>query len=408
MKKSVLVFFIVIVVLLLGVISLQVISIKTFHKKPELKQGWTEVETKEYANKLISKGLKREGAEVLAKYCRSAHLDNTERAQACFRLGKIYLELFEYEKALSAFYKAEMLDKDGEFIAEMNSMIVEALENLGMSSQAKYEMQSRVAVDKASVSAGVPIARIGKDFILQSDIDKELNSMPGWMRERFDDPAEKDKFVQEFISREVLYRKAKRLGLDRSAEMREAVELFKKQRAVQTLIEKEIGDKIDVDADDIETFYKANMKNYTEPEGVKVSYVSFSHDEGAEVALKKIETGEVEDISEWISEGMKTLPGIGEAESVIATLLLKETGDVTDPLKIGDSFYIFKINDKRAVAQKSFDEVKSQVQFELQMKEQEKLMHKLLKDVIEEQEVEIYKTADNDKVSDAKNDEKAE
>lgn len=393
MRKSVLFFFILITVLLAAVLGVQISQMKSSDSdKASDASASDEMKlVKEHAERLIAKGLKAEGAEELARYIESLPVRNKETANACFRLGKTYMDIYNYEEALRYFFKAEIIDPEADFKEEMNELIVNCLERLGMSTQAKYELEARSSLGPvAPEKVGVPIARVGKDIILQSDVDKELESMPEWMRERFKAPEEKAKFVQEFVSREVLYRKARRLGYGKTPEAREAIEKYRKQFAVEQLLKDEIESKIDLKKEDIELYYKANKEKYLTPESISVKYVSFEDENGKDAALAKLKDGGDDTEATDITKGAKTIPGIGEAESAVSTLFMKNKGEVSDALKIGEKFYLFEITEKQAAEQRPFSEVERQIEFELRMQKQQDLMQDLMKNVLEEQEVEIY------------------
>jgi len=74
----------------------------------------------DYANKLLSKGLKNEAAEAYEEYISSAVLHPQEESLLLYKLGSIYMELYRYEKALKSFYKAEMLQPQAPFNEEMD------------------------------------------------------------------------------------------------------------------------------------------------------------------------------------------------------------------------------------------------------------------------------------------------
>jgi len=124
------------------------------------------------------------------------------------------------------------------------------------------------------------------------------------------------------VATEVLYEKAKRLGIDKKAEIREALENTKKQLMVQHYLN-------------------------TEPARIKVRYVEFKEDSETEEALKELKETRGTEVQGWIRRGQSYISGIGEAKAAIEKLFLKEKGKYSDPLKIKDRFYIFSIEDKQ-------------------------------------------------------------
>ncbi len=351
---------------------------------------WGDKERLDYANTLLAKGLTREAGEAFEEYISFAKSDKKELAKACYRLGSIYMDLFEYERALKNFYKAEMMDKEGEFHDEMNRKIVEALERIGMTSQAKYELGSRASLGGSLKKEGRVLARIGNKEITENQIDRALAMLPQWMRMRYEKDEERRNFIREYVAKEALLEKALRLGIDKTPETRESVEELKKQVVIEQFLKKEMEEKLKIDPSDRELYFKANIDKYSEPAGIRISFVTFENEQEEDSAYEALEKGEGERIKEWIRENQSYLTGVGEAKDVISALFLKDKGETAGPFKIGESFYLFSVNEKKREKKKSYDEVKKQVEYEYAAMKQQEITNALLKEVLESQEVEIY------------------
>lgn len=361
---------------------------------------WTEKQEEDYAHALLTKGLVREAAAAFENYLTKSTAKSDKLAQIGYRLGTIYMDLLEYEKALATFYKAELLSANSSFKEEMNQKIVVALENLGMSSQAQYELEARTSVGNMKKKEGSVVARIGKDTITDAEIDRALNQLPAALRKQFEGGENRLKVIRDYVAQEVLYRKARRLGYDKTPEIREAVEATKKQIAVQKLLQEKIEKEVNIDGNDVERFYQAQKQQYLTPAAVKVSYVKMDDVAKKEEMLEILSSGKGEKVDSWIGPGQSFIPGIGDAGDIVDTLLVKEKGALTDPLKVKDVFYIFSIDERREKYQKQFNEVKQQVEYEYTMKKQQELTQKLLEEALEEQEVEIYPVRDTSGVKD--------
>lgn len=348
----------------------------------------------DYANKLLSKGLKEEAAEAFEDYLNASRLDPREEANLLYKLGCIYMDLYKYEKALKSFYKAEMVEPKAEFAQEMNQKIIEALENLGMGAQARYELQARTSLGERKEAKAKAVARIGNREITDAEIDQALKDAPEWMKKGLEDPPKRLEFIRDYVAREVLYAKAKRLGLDAKDEVRQTLELLKKQVIVEELLSKEIEEKLDkITPEDIKLYYDANKERLgMEPAQIKISYLSFENESQKDEFTQKLQKQEGNPKEAWIKEGESGISGIGEAKDAVAGLFLLEKGRVSDPLKIKDKFYVFYIIDKKEKRQKDFEEVKAQAEYEYRMKKQQEISQSLLKGAIEEQEVEIFYT----------------
>jgi hypothetical protein len=348
----------------------------------------------DYANKLLSKGLKEQAAEAFEDYLDANRLDPREEAGLLYKLGGIYMDLYKYEKALKSFYKAEMVEPKAEFIQDMDRKIIEALENLGMGAQARYELQARTSLGEKNEAQTKAVARIGKKEITDAEIDRALKKAPQWMRKDLEDSQKRLEFIRDYVARDVLYAKAKRLGLDTKDEVRQTLDMLKKQVVVEELLSGEIDERLGkITPEDIKLYYDANKGTLgVEPARIKVSYISFENESQKDEFTQKLKKQEGDPQETWITEGGSEIAGIGEAKDAIAGLFLKEKGEISDSLKISDKFYIFYILDKKEKRQKDFEEVRSQAEYEYRMKKQQEVSQSLLKKALEEQEVEIFYT----------------
>ncbi|OQB15402.1 MAG: peptidylprolyl isomerase [Candidatus Omnitrophica bacterium ADurb.Bin205] len=388
------VFFSIIIVLMLAVLIFLVATLPTRIVKPKEQASFlTSSSQMDYANKLLSKGLKSEAAEAFEEYLASGKMQPQEEAKLLYKLGSVYMELYKYEKALKSFYKAEMLDPKAEFSGEMNQKIVEALENLGMSSQARYELEARTSLGGEKQAKGKVVARIGKREITDAEIDEALKNVPQWMRKSLEEPERRQEFIRNYVGQEVLYTKARRLGLDTKEETRKTLEQLKKQIVVEQFLGNQIQEKLDkISPEDIKLYYEAKKDSFTELAQIKVAFLSFENESQKDEMIQKLKEKEGKPQEASITEGDTSIAGIGEAKDIIASLFLKEKGQISDPLKIKDKFYVFSVIEKRQKRQKSFEEVKSEVEYEYKIKRQQEISQDLLKKALEEQEVEIFET----------------
>ena len=257
------------VCIIFGVLSFLIFRLHLrIGKGAESSGTWSSLDQMEYANMLVAKGLNAEAASALEGYIKNSTDDRKKLAKICYRLGDIYMDIYEYRNALTSFYRAEMLDSQGDFMDDMNQKIVEALDNIGMSTQAKFELDARTSLHKKpDQKAGKVIARVGKEEITDQEIDRAVDSLPEWLRKQVQTPEGRKDFINDYVAKEVLYRKAKRLGLDRTPEANEILEGLKKQFAVQQLVEKEIKENVKITPDDLRLYYDANKDTYIEETG---------------------------------------------------------------------------------------------------------------------------------------------
>jgi tetratricopeptide (TPR) repeat protein len=388
MRKSVLVFFILIVLLLIGNSALLFFMAAAPPQDSEPGALWDSERLVGYANKLIAKGLNAEAIDAYEEYIRISRDPARDVAPIAYRLGQLYMQTNEYQKALGAFYKAEALDPGADYKSDMDRMIVRSLEELGMTTQARYELGARSSLTHDADGAETVVARIGKEFITADEVNRALDALPEWLRQQYEEPEGRQQFIREYLTQEVLYKKAKRLGLDKKSALRQQLAQVERQLVIQALLEREVGSQLEISAREIELFYKANKEKYVEEEAIKVAYVTVNEgDEGA--ATQEVTDAEAASDDRWITRDRDPIPGEAVAPEVMDALFNLEVDDVSGPHAVGDKNYFFKVTEKRPARQKPFEEVRSEVEFELGSEKQQELIASLIEKTLEEQEVEI-------------------
>jgi tetratricopeptide (TPR) repeat protein len=344
-------------------------------------------------NTLLAKGLTIPAAQALEEYLdkNGFNLDKKDFSARYYKLGNIYMDLREYEQALASFYKAEMLDGQAPFKQEMDELIVQALERGGYSRQAQYELESRTSVGPATVNAqDKPVARIGKEQITEAQVDEAIDKLPEWMQSEFKTPEGRLRFIREYVAREVLYDKGKKLGIDKTSGVRKYVEDFRKQVVLQQLVQMEVGDDVKISPQDLELYYKANKDKYVVPSALKLSYLELKGGADKEEVIKNLKDGKGVKVEELIEEGGTVVPGIGEVAAAIENLFKDGQGAISGPVIVKDKTYFLVVDNIRPKKELKLEEVADQVESEYKTKKQEELLKLFLEKALEQQEVEIF------------------
>jgi len=355
------------------------------------KTAWTDKMGLDYANTLLAKGLNSNAAQAFEAYIEKSQADKKDLASICYKLGNIYIDLKDYEKALANFYKSELLDPDPGYKQDMDQKIVSALENLGLSQQAQYELDSRTSIKPAGQKNEKIVVRIGKREITNQEIDMVINRLPEQIRKGLNSDDAKLRFVREYVATEVLYEKGKKLGLDKNTNIRYAVEDFKKQLVLQELLGDEIKRELKFTPEDVVLYYEANKAKYNTAERVKLSYMELSDQSKKDEVSAKLKQGKGDKIEQWIERGSVFLPaGLGESAEAVENIFKYNKGEVVFPVKVKDKLYMFIINQKEPQRQQSFEEVKAQVEREYRMRKEQQIIQSFLDKAVEQQEIEIF------------------
>lgn len=370
-----------IIIILLGtVIFLQV-------KKPSgTAVAWAPDKQREYANKLKAEGLNKEAIAEYEKYLGAFQSDPETQANIYYTIGKISEEIGEYEKALAYFYKVELIFPETKIKQELGEHIIACLEKTGRGLDAQRALENRTALEPQKEEGGKVIARIGKEQITDTQLNKELEKLPEWMKEEYKKPEKKMEFLKQYIAMELLTRKAKRLGYDKDPDIRLKLDDVLKELMIQKLLEKELTEKIKITPDQIELYYKANKNKYSEPAKVKISYIS------AESEEKLKEAQEFKEIKDWIEEGNEYVPEIGESNELVTLAFKTEPQNTAGPVKIGDKFYAIKVLEKTPKKELTFPEVKDRVSYDYQLERQKVIYQGLLEETLKAEDVEIYES----------------
>jgi peptidyl-prolyl cis-trans isomerase C len=354
------------------------------------KSAWSDKMQLEYANVLLAKGLNANAAQAYEVYIKKGSMESKELASVCYKLGNIYLDLKEYEKALASFYKSELLNSGADYKQDMDQKIVSALENLGLSQQAQYELESRTSIKPAAQKNEKIAVRIGKREITNEEIDTIINRLPEQVRRGLNSDDAKLRFVREYVATEVLYEKGKKLGLDKNTDIRFAVEDFKKQLVLQELLRDEIKKELKVTPEDISLYYKANKDRYNAPERARISFLELDDLAKTDETAAKLKQGKGKKIEQWIEKGSVFLSqDLGESKEAAEDIFKQEKGAVVNPVKIKDKLYMFIIDEKEPKREQSFEEVKGQVEREYRAQKERQIVQSLLDKALEQQEIEI-------------------
>ena len=364
---------------------------------------------RDLAGMMLSAGLTDKAVEQYTLYLSESDVPPGRRAKIAYTIGKLCMDNGRYEDALSWLYQVEMLDPKTKLAPEVGSKIVACLESLGRFSQAQYSLDARSSLDRETgdeFKGGEVVARIGKDVITLKELDTAMDALPEWMRRSLDDPAQKEAFLQQYVAEELLFRKAKKLEMDKDPLVRKQAERALRQLLVQRVLESEIQDKVKITPDDVALYYKANREQYQEKEAFRIRMIRVNPDrlDPVQEALKEGKnfsdlvssyssdnaTREKGGLLEaWIEEGMDPT-GMGDPGKLWVTLSGKKEGDLCGPVMTDEAGYLFRIEARRAPRSPSLEEVQSRVQQDLNRERVEKTYQELIQQALQGSDVKLF------------------
>lgn len=217
---------------------------------------------RELGAKLQAAGLLAPALEAYERYLGEPGLPPAERAKVAFSAGELARELGRHERALQHYYAVEIADPGSPLTREVGPKIVAALERLGRVSAADQALASRTARQPQPESASKVIARIGQEQVTLADLDAALATLPPEAAAQWNDKAKKRAFAERYVAEQLLYRKARKLELDRDPTVQKQLEQLGRQLVVSRLVEREVVAGLKIDPKDLENYFKANQARF--------------------------------------------------------------------------------------------------------------------------------------------------
>lgn len=376
---------------------------------------------RELAGKLLAAGLSGQAIEHYEKYFDEARIPPDQQAQVAYTIGKLCMDGGRYEEALSWLYRVEILHPKTELAAETGSKIVACLERLGRYTQAEYALQSHAApsAEKTSgPSAGAVAARIGSDTITAQEVLEAMDALPDFMRESLRDPARKEEFLKQYVAEELLYRKARKLEIDKDPQIRLQADRALRQILIRKVLETEVRDKVRVSDEDIDLYYRANRDRYQEREAYKIRFMRLPKEKVQEVqkalkagkafasmartwSLDEASRARGGEIQEWIVEGLDPT-GLGDPGKLWQALSDLGKPGIAGPVETPQGVFLFEILDHRPRRDLPFEEARAKVKADLYQERIEKAYQDLVSQALAASDVQIFpealrKAEDSDK-----------
>ncbi len=251
------------------------------------------------------------------------------------------------------------------------------------------------------------VARIGDQEIRDSDIDRVLETMPTWVKRSILSEEDRNRFIHDYVASQAIYRKAKKLGVDKSPEIQSRLEDITRQLSIQKYLTDQVTTSVKVTDEDLKKSYEEEKSKYLDPAKIKISFIRCGTKEKAETVLAELKTGKdfaqlAKDNSEdkataekggavdrQIEEG-GMIPGLGSVPEVNKVLSALAPGAYTaEPVETRGAFFIFRLDERTPPRQKEFAEVETIVRGKLTRQKESEFVEKMIKNIYAEEKVEV-------------------
>ncbi|MBI4823420.1 MAG: SurA N-terminal domain-containing protein [Nitrospirae bacterium] len=134
---------------------------------------------------------------------------------------------------------------------------------------------SKGMTEKSTQKGGDYLAKVNDSVITDETLKREMNALPPEVRDLFLQEAGIEGLIEELIKKELLYQEAKKKGYERSGELKDKIENFKKLMMIELLLNDMVDKKVTVSENDVRGYYEKNKADFVMTTGKKKEPVSF-------------------------------------------------------------------------------------------------------------------------------------
>lgn len=230
------------------------------------------------------------------------------------------------------------------------------------------------------------LVSIGNVDIHESDVEAYLKSMNPQMAIQFQGEEGKKHILDELVRQELLLMDAEDRKLDQEEEFKKVFADTKKSLLKSYNFSKTI-EGVEVSEDDMKKYYEENKAYFKKPESVHAAHILVDDKEKAtDLAKQAREGADFADLAKEHSSCPSSQNGgdlgtFGRGQMVPEfdqKVFDMKDGEISEPVKTQFGYHIIKRIEGKPEEEKSFDEVRGEIQMELtRQKQQERYLDKV-------------------------------
>ena len=246
------------------------------------------------ALKFENQKLPEAAARAWIEHIGASRLGDEEAARIWFRVGKLHQEANAYEQALEAYYRSEALAALPELESEIGTRTAECLEAMGKFASLDRALADRTSIpgmaggDAAKGGADVlveigtwKITRSDLDVMIEAEVDAQLNQMSVGLTgeekaaqkkkilEGIRKEGERERWLQQFVAEELLYRYAREQKLHEDPAVRALARNLERKVLAQTLMDREFAKRITMTPEEVRAYYDAHTDEFKKDDKVQ-------------------------------------------------------------------------------------------------------------------------------------------
>jgi len=240
---------------------------------------------------------------------------------------------------------------------------------------------SRAKKDTAQgVKTGLA-AKVSDYRITEEEMLRMFGSMPDIQKNQFKGPEGQAEFVDRLIEQYLIYKAAIDDKMDKTDEMKDQIRQVTMNIIVSDYFSKKISDNVKVDPKEVEAYYAANPREFTQAPVLRAQYLFTTDSLKAVKWQKRLAKGEVfTKLATAESEDKNTAPaggdvgyfnpggyikGVGTSDVFSKAVEKLEIGKVSGIIHFEKGFAIVRLTEKNAATTQKFDDVKKTIENKL-------------------------------------------
>jgi parvulin-like peptidyl-prolyl isomerase len=388
---------------------------------------------RELALKLEKQGLTESAVAAWQEYLALKGGEKDKAAEIWYRIGTLWQDAGEYDKALAAYYTAESFGRLPNLENEIGRRVQESLDALGKYAALRYELKARTTVGGGEANAGDEVvAEIGPRKITRADLDRLIEAqitdqlerfgraLPPEQREQrkaelmkqFSDNRLRFQVLGQYLTEEVLCRKAREDRLTDQPAVRSRLQQAERSILAAERMAREIAAKVQITPGDVKTYYEANKQEFRTPERARVAHIQVADEERAAALVASLGEGQpFEELAKTLSQdsasasrggvlsgfvlaGRDEAPGLGRLEGLAAAVFGAAAGSVVpQPLRSAKGWHVLKVVERLPESLPAFEEAQQDAYQRLNGAKEREVQEALIRELYQAYDVTMNQRA---------------
>ena len=363
------------------------------------KDGGISVDWKELGHELVTRQLWN---EALAAYEKAlAAMPPAEAANLCFKMGDISKDrIKDYERAVSYYLRVRHYYPSSPSLKKVGLRVVACLDALGNKRQSQHELDSLTNIDKKKSRNRLSpiIAQAGsRDFTLL-DIEEGIEKLPPQLKEMYQGPQGKLRFLREhLLMPHLLYEAGRRKGLHKAPEVVAQLHDVERNLIANQVIQERLKTVGEPTPQEVELFYKAEQERYRQPSSRTFTGWSTSSAAGAFGISEALKAGHSIRAKATtfgpVHQMTKDIPGVAAAQQLVQAAFKTELKKVSAPFKADNLYWVIRVDDEIQGRLFQLKEILPRVKSDLMNFRRQQEVQKLIDEQIKVQQVKLDRLA---------------